>query len=306
MAPIILFTYKRLKTLQFTISKLLLNAEVIDTDLFVFSDGPNTDDEIEIVNKVSEYLKTINGFKSITLSFSPTHNGLANSVISGVTKVFAFSEDVIVLEDDLEVTSDFLYFMNQCLAKYRNSPKVFSISGYSLPFQHNNNTPFDVYFLKRGWSWGWASWRDRWVGIDWDVKDYLSFIKDDVSQRRFSLGGSDLNQMLAKQMHGKIDSWAIRWFYHQFKISGLTIYPLYSKVNNRGFDSFATNTLGSYRRYKSKSNLTPSSKKIHFPDIVATNPYYMKQFLNKMSLKARLVSKIESILKKSFLYRWLR
>lgn len=306
MAPILLFTYKRLETLRYTVSKLLLNKEVTVSDLYIFSDGPKSDDEMKTVNEVREFLKTITGFKSITLSFSSLHNGLANSIIAGVSHVFEFSEEVIVLEDDLEVSEDFLFFMNQCLEKYKNSQKVFSISGYSLSFQHPTNAPFDIYFLKRGWSWGWATWRDRWVGIDWQVKDYSTFTNDIDSQRKFSLGGSDLNQMLFKQMTGQIDSWAIRWFYHQFKISGLTVYPLYSKVDNRGFDAFATNTSGSHRRYRISWKPDSINITLNLPDIVATSPYYIRQFLNKMSFSARLVSKIESIVKKSIFYKWLR
>jgi hypothetical protein len=105
---------------------------------------------------------------------------------------------------------------------------------------------------------------------------------------------------LAKQMAGKLDSWAIRWTYHQFKISGLTAYPLQTKVVNKGFDQFATHTSGSYNRYRTRNiNLSKSQRNLQLPDIVATTPYYVRQFLNKMSFTARIRSKIESLLKKA-------
>ena len=303
MHPVLLFTYKRLQTLKNTISHLLLNPEVVDTDLFVFSDGPKSADEESTIIEVRKYLKTITGFKSITLNFSDTNKGLANSIISGVSNVLVQTEAVIVLEDDLEVSNDFLFYMNTCLDKYKQATRVFSISGFSLPFQHNKNLNSDIYFLKRGWSWGWATWRDRWENIDWELKDYQLFASNKAFQKAFSLGGSDLNKMLEKQMSGKLDSWAIRWTYHQFKVSGLTAYPLYTKVVNKGFDQFATHTSGSYNRYRTKNiDLSNSKRTLLLPDIIATNPYYVRQFLNKMSFTARIKSKIESLLKKAAIF----
>lgn len=299
MYPVLLFTYKRLEILKNNVNHLLLNPEVVDTDLFIFSDGPKSEEDSPLIEQVREYLSIIKGFKSVTISLSASNKGLANSVISGVSKVLSHTEAVIVLEDDLEVSNDFLYYMNVCLNKYKNSKKVFSISGFSLPFKHDKVIKSDVYFLKRSWSWGWATWRDRWIDIDWEIKDYDSFVSSKLLKNKFALCGSDLNQMLAKQMAGNIDSWAIRWMYNQFKIGGLSAYPLYTKVINRGFDQHATHTTGSFRRYKTRNvNFSKVKSTINLPDIVATNPYYTRQFLNKMSFSARIQSKIESILKK--------
>jgi hypothetical protein len=301
MYPVLLFTYKRLQTLKNTISHLLLNPEVVDTDLFIFSDGPKLEEDKLLIEQVRKYLATISGFKTITISLSDSNKGLANSVISGVSKVLSHTEAVIVLEDDLVVSNDFLHYMNVCLNKYKNSKKVFSISGFSLPFKHDKVIQSDVYFLNRGWSWGWATWRDRWIDIDWEIKDYDSFVSSKLLKKKFALCGSDLNVMLAKQIAGNLDSWAIRWMYNQFKIGSLTAYPLYTKVVNRGFDQHATHTKGSSRRYKTKNvNFSKVKTTINLPDIVATNPYYTRQFLNKMSFFARIQSKIESILKKIF------
>jgi hypothetical protein len=140
-----------------------------------------------------------------------------------------------VLEDDLITTQNFLSFMNASLNEYKQKTDVFSISGYSFNLHSTNNEYKESgYFLKRGWSWGWATWADRWNNIDWEVKDYALFIKDTDQQKKFAQGGSDLTDMLQRQMNGKMDSWAIRWFYHQFKVEGVTFYPVYSKIFNIG------------------------------------------------------------------------
>ncbi|VAW12760.1 hypothetical protein MNBD_BACTEROID03-184 [hydrothermal vent metagenome] len=294
-SPILLFTYKRLNALEKTITALKKNDLAEETELFIFSDGPKHESDYKKIKDVRAFLKTIKGFKNVTIKESNTNNGLANSIISGVTEVLTFSESVIVLEDDLLATTNFLTYMNTALTKYKNIQKVFSISGYSFDLGLKSPSIDETYFLYRGWSWGWATWRDRWSDIGWEVKDYESFKNDKKRKAEFAQGGSDVNKMLQSQMEGSLDSWAIRWFYHQFKVDGLTLYPVYSKIYNNGFDDFATHTKGSNKRYLPLLD-TSNSSNILFPDTEEVKSNYQKAFLKKMGLWSRIKSKIEGLL----------
>jgi hypothetical protein len=293
-APILIFTYKRLEPLKLTIAALQKNAQSAQSDVYIFSDGPKGEKDVEQVDKVRAYIKTIGDFGSLTIKEAEKNKGLANSIIDGVTEILTFSDRVIVLEDDLLTTSNFLSFMNAALTKYEDSPTVFSISGYSLDLGTDESHDSEVYFLNRGWSWGWATWKDRWSQVDWQVKDYESFKRDKQKRKDFAKGGSDLNKMLREQMEKSLDSWAIRWFYHQYKIKGLTLYPLKSKVYNNGFDNLATHTNGSDKRYRPVLD-TVESFDFNFPYMVSTQPYYSKKFLIKLGIKARAISKIQTI-----------
>jgi|GEM_PF-4815558 len=51
--------------------------------------------------------------------------GLASSIINGVSAVIANHKKVIVLEDDLVVSINFLDFMNQALQVYEQEKKYF-------------------------------------------------------------------------------------------------------------------------------------------------------------------------------------
>ncbi|MBO0590878.1 glycosyltransferase [Cellulophaga sp. E16_2] len=295
-APILLFTYKRLDALKNTIAALKKNELALESDLFIFSDGPKQLKDKEIIDQIRAFLKTIDGFKTVTISASPTNKGLADSIIGGVTTVMEKSETVIVLEDDLLTTPNFLTYMNKALSEYTAEQKIFSISGYSFDLRNKDQNPNTTYLLNRGWSWGWATWRDRWDKVDWEVASYKDFSENKMERKEFAKGGSDLNAMLDKQMSGKLDSWAIRWFYHQFKIGGLTLYPLGSKIYNDGFDEFATHTNGSEKRY------LPYLDKEHqmnfnFPKEIAISKEYQKRFQSKMGIIARIKSKIESFFK---------
>ena len=49
----------------------------------------------------------------------------------GVTQIFKKEKKLIVLEDDLIFSKNFLYFMNQALYLYENKNRVFHISGWN-------------------------------------------------------------------------------------------------------------------------------------------------------------------------------
>ena len=296
MAPILLFTYKRLAPLKKTVAALQRNELAQMSDLFIFSDGPKSKADAGQIEEIRSFLKTIDGFKNIEITASPVNKGLATSIIDGVTKVFERYDRVIVLEDDLLTTPNFLKYMNDALTYYETAAKAFSISAYSFNLKHNEDSQNTTYFLNRGWSWGWGTWKDRWQGVDWKVTDYDAFSKDKNCQKEFAAGGSDLNKMLQKQMTGQLDSWAIRWFYHQYKVGGLTLYPVASKVYNNGFDDYATHTNGSGRRYLPYLD-TQHCVDFDFPENVEIHTTYQKRFIKKMGLLSRVRSKLETFLK---------
>jgi hypothetical protein len=298
LAPILLFTYKRLDALRITVAALKANSLAKDSDLFIFSDNSKSPDDDLTVSIVRAYIRTIEGFKSITIYESDVNKGLATSIIEGVTTVLSRYENVIVLEDDLSTTQNFLSFMNSCLHTFQEHDKVFSISGYAfnLGLPNKKAEVNDGYFLNRGWSWGWATWKDRWEKVDWNVNDYSVFANDRLARRAFAEGGSDLNKMLTEQMSGMLDSWAIRWFYHQFKIGGLTFYPVFSKVFNNGFDRLATHTNGSNRRYIPVLD-NGLNERFDLLEAVAINAVYQARFKKKMGYLARIISKIETFFK---------
>ena len=247
LSPIVIFTYRRL--IHRTIDSLLDNELAKDSDLYIFSDGSKNEKDLEDVMETRKYLQTIEGFKRIKIIESPNNKGLANSIIDGVREVLDKYGKIIVLEDDLIVSNDFLEYMNTALDFYQNKESIWSISGYGPNLPCLKNYDDDIYLSVRPSSWGWATWKDRWDSIDWDIKDWDIFQKDKGLIEQFNLGGNDMNKMIQLQMLGKIDSWAIRWGYNQFKYNKYTIYPRKSKVINDGFvDNKGTHNSGTNKK----------------------------------------------------------
>jgi hypothetical protein len=273
LAPVILFVYNRPEHTRKTVEALLANDLSSESDLYVFSDGPKKSHDAEKVEAVRSYIRSLTGFRSITITEHPQNKGLANSVIGGVSSVFNSNEKAIVLEDDLVTSKNFLRYMNDALNFYASDPRIFSISGYGHPLNIPADYPYDIYLSYRCSSWGWATWKDRWRKADWDVPDYPIFIKDRKGQKKFNLAGDDYLIMLKKQMTGLIDSWAIRWGYTHYKNNAYCLYPVVSKIQNIGTDN-----TGIHSKSTNKFNikLDDGKRETKFEKNIQINPAIIK------------------------------
>jgi len=240
-APIVLFIYNRPWHTRQTIEALQNNELASESELIIFSDGPKKDEPSLAVQQVRNYIRGVEGFKKVSIIERDTNLGLAKSIITGVTEVIEKHGKVIVLEDDMVSSRNFLEFMNRALIFYQDDKKIFSISGYARPIKIPKDYPHQVYLGYRGSSWGWGTWLDRWKAIDWEVKDLAHFKKDRQAQELFNLGGDDLSDMLINSLENKKDVWSIIHTYAQFKTGAFTLYPTVSKIENIGCDGSGVN-----------------------------------------------------------------
>jgi hypothetical protein len=240
LAPIILFVYNRPDHTAKTIAALQKNNLAKDSELFVFCDGPKNEKMLEQIAQVHQIIDNISGFKKVVVKKLALNRGLANSVISAIDEVFKNYDRAIIIEDDIVTLPLFLEFMNKGLEFYEEDQRVFSITGFNYPlniFRKPKDFAHDIFFVEgRGSSWSWATWRNRWSKVDFSVADYNEFRGNKKLQNSFNKKGSNLSEMMHLQMSGKIDSWAIRVAYHQFKNKLVTIFPIQSFVRNIGFD----------------------------------------------------------------------
>lgn len=249
MTPILLFCYNRKHHTEATINALKHNDGAKLSSLYIFSDGPKNELDKEKVDELRVYLKTIKGFMHVEIYETEKNRGLSNSIISGISKMFEKYERLIILEDDILTSSDFLTFMNIGLEKYEENNKIYSISGYSFNPTIPEDYKFDVFLSPRISSWGWATWKDRWGNVDWELKDFETFISDKNAVEHFKNGGEDLLPMIVKYKRGVIDSWAIRWVYHHFMNNAFCLVPTKSKVQNIGTDGSGTNFYTTNNKY---------------------------------------------------------
>ncbi len=230
--PIALFTFNRPEHTRRTLEALAGNAEFLDSPLVIYSDGARNAGGKK---QVEETRRIIHDWPhpNKTIIERDCNWGLANSIINGVSLLCEQFGRVIVVEDDLMVSECFLNYMNSGLNCYINNQQVMSIHGYCYPI---DDLP-ETFFLKGADCWGWATWKDRWKLFEKDGDKLLRALKEKSLMDRFDIfGGYNYSKMLKKQIAGKNDSWAIRWYASALLNDKLTLYPGKSLVHNIGND----------------------------------------------------------------------
>lgn len=297
MTPIVIFAFNRPKMLKRLLDSLQNDVLFDQSGLYIFIDGPrNKTDEVK-VEAVKQIAKGICDIKPTVrrMITAKQNQGLGNSIISGVSRIIQQYGKAIVLEDDLVCTPNFLSYMNQALDFYEQDERIISICGYGLKIKRPKDYVGDVYLSVRSSSWGWATWKNRWEKIDWEIKDWDKLSHDASLQKAFNQGGSDLYGMLKGYMEGKNHSWAIRFCYNQFRQGKYAICPFLSKIDNEGFGAEATNCKQSYSRFKCELDNTGETTFV-FDKHLTYNEKIGKECYKYHSIPMRIYSKIRKIL----------
>jgi len=311
LSPILLFVYNRPNHTQQTLAALSVNFLASESDLFIYSDAPKNQEAVEGVQTVRSLIKNVQGFNSVTIIERDKNWGLANSIIDGVTSIVNQYGKVIVLEDDMITSSNFLQFMNKALNYYENEKKVWHISGWNC--LNNVDGMEDIFFWRVMNCWGWATWKDRWQYYEKDVDKLISqFTKKDIY--RFNINGAEnfWEQVLENKM-GKINTWAIFWYATIFQKNGLCLSATRSFVRNIGLDGTGvhsgTNSIFSndvlcekdidFNALNIQENKTVVKKIIHFykkqKSLYRRIPRYAKKILKKLkTIIHKILNKLSS------------
>lgn len=296
LAPIVLFTYNRPNHTRQTVEALQKNTFAQESQLFIYSDAPKNQAAKEQVTEVREYLKTIKGFKKITLIERDKNWGLANSIIDGVTNIVNQYGKIIVLEDDLVTSPYFLQFMNEALEFYQDEEKVMHISGWNYPI--NRQGLSDTFFCRIMNCWGWATWADRWQYFEKDVNKTISeFSKDDIKKFDLDSGSGFWNQVIANKKE-RINTWAIFWYATIFKKGGLCLNPVQPFIENIGHDGSGVHC-GKCDLYS--DNLLANQPIWFFEKQILENSIAIKRiraFLQKKPLHIKAINKLKKIINK--------
>ena len=251
LAPIILFVYNRLWHTRQTVEALQRNEMASESQLFIFSDGAKSEDVLQDVENVRAYLKTIKGFKTITIIERDANWGLADNIIDGVTTIVKKYGMVIVLEDDIVTSPYFLQFMNNALSFYKNEKKVWHISGWNYPIETAHLG--DVFLWRAISCWGWATWDDRWQYFEKNPQKLIeNFSQEEIYT--FDLDGINIfwSQVIQNVQH-VINTWAVFWYATIFQKQGLFLNPSKTFVQNIGLDGSGIHC-GYTKDYDSKVN----------------------------------------------------
>ncbi len=242
-SPIAIFLYNRPDKTKFCLNSISSNLNFENAPLYIFIDGPKTNDDKLKIDKIKKLISSYNFKNLVEVNSKQINVGLSKSIFFGVNHVLKKHETVIVLEDDLTFNKNFINHINICLEKYRTK-NIYQICGH---LWGNNikdyiNTPYLIPNIN---SWGWATWREKWDEFELG-KIHKNELKNFDSNEvfKFNLNGAyDYFKILEKHFKGKVDSWAIQWYYHVYKNKGFSVYPNSSLVANIGMDGSGTHTI---------------------------------------------------------------
>ena len=242
LSPILLFVYNRPSHTRRCIESLSMNLLAAESELFIYADGTKDEATTSEVEEVRQYLRTLQGFKNVTIIERSENWGLAKNIIDGVSTQVKKYGKVIVLEDDLVVAPHFLRFMNDALETYQDEPKVGHIQ--ACDFTQDASLP-DTFLIKWTGSWGWATWERAWKYFNPNGQELLQELEQRKLTYTFDFNGKyGFTRMLRRQIEGKNNSWAIRWNASLFLNDILSLNVGRSLVQNEGFDGSGTNCGG--------------------------------------------------------------
>jgi hypothetical protein len=268
LAPVVIFVYKRPEHLQRTLDSLKRCDGFADSKVIVFGDGPKTHNDRDAVHATRGIAQAQLGSQA-EYQFRDKNAGLAASIIDGVTQVTQRFGRAIVLEDDLDLSLNFLTYVNAGLDRYEKDANVYQISAqlFDTPELHDRH---EALFLPLTTSWGWGIWRRAWDRFDPFASGWERLRTDRALRHQFNLGGSyDFSTMLERQMAGFGDSWAIRWYWSVFRNRGVVCFPPVSLVRNTGLDGSGTHGRGLLRRFRNQNDAHPvGPMNIDLPDEV--------------------------------------
>ena len=245
LAPIVFFAYNRPGHARQTLEALSKNRLANASALYIFIDGPKTNAAAHTLTNIEEMKKVAaekQWCKEVHIIVDKTNKGLLRSIIDGVTKTVNEFGKVIVMEDDVLVSTGFLEYMNDALDFYGHTDKVMHISGYSRTDLRTAAIKEPTYFFYHTSCWGWATWKRAWDKFDPDPIAVKRAIRTKGNIRKLNMDGTfEFFWGLKAIAEGRYQSWNTIWHSIVFLNNGLCLHPTQSLVTNIGHDGSGVN-----------------------------------------------------------------
>ena len=243
--PVLIPTLNRFDHLKLCVESLCACAYAIDTDLFIAQDYPSKDNHWTGYRKIEQYIKNINGFKSVTIIRRTINFGAVKNLFEAIYEIFDKYDRLILSEDDNIFSYDFLKFVNLGLCTYNNRTDIFSINGYNYPITLPKTYQRDIYAWVGFSAWGCGIWKHKWAKIDFTtnvaLKNVHGFLANFDNALNINKLASNyipglLNMLKSKEVHGDV----YISMYQQIN-NMYSIFPTVSRVRNMGYDGSGVN-----------------------------------------------------------------
>lgn len=220
-------------------------------------------DEVKRNNEIRSWIKEIDWSCDLHTFFRDEYVDVYTSVSGSKNWVFSNENTAIILEDDCLPSSGFFEFCDHFLDYYKDVKKISFITGNNY-INNTNSKESDHYITRSLHHYGWATWKDRWDSINFDIDvdsiingNYIAeYFNDDFFLRKY-------NQLLYKSVSPfvkRTKCWDFIKVLNQFKDKTYAVSPVYNLVQNIGVCGEHTSNASGYI-YETGNN----DDKMHYP-----------------------------------------
>ena len=297
--PVLLITFLRPES---TLKILNIIRKNKIKDLFVFNDGPRNKNDVK---KILATRKVIDKFRlngRIYKMYEKKNIGLRNNIPKALEWVFKKFNKAIILECDCIPNNDFFRFCEELLNKYEDDIRISQISGTNFlkykNFLRRNNDSY--YFSKLTPSWGWATWKNRWLNTydkdisTWPMIKKEGWLKDILTKQ------SEINywkNIFDRRYKGIDIDWDRSWAYVNFINHRLSIQPSRNLISSVGYDDVAAHeNAKKWKELKLEKLNFPLKHPIVITADTKADQFVIKGGYSKPNFIYRLKNKIKNIL----------
>ena len=270
--------------------------------LYVMGDGPRNSAEKRLCER-SRFLALNPPWKCKVIPiFNEQNEGIVNSFIKGMNKMFSEHEFGIYLEDDILLAPSFYQFAQELLIKYRDEPKIGHINATNVVPAYSNQLKNSYHFGNYITEWGFATWRRVWETYDvnmskWEHVDQTTLLR----KTTFNIRSRNALKHMFDLHCGNPSplAWGYQWHFNCLNNNLLSITPSNNLSVNLGFErDDSTNTFGKNPFLNRLDNL---SFPLRHPEIIVADttfdkrteeaicPSHWKVFLGKLSNRVKLM-----------------
>ena len=248
-APVLITTLNRHSHFLRLMRSLKNNEWANYTDVYVALDFPPSEKYKEGWRIIKDYLENddFSIFKSFHVIYREHNYGFEGNADDLLAQLYEKYDRFIILEDDLELSPNYLEFMDRCLDMFQDNAEVVAVTGYCYPLPWNVSekaTCMKQNFNAAAWGRGfWKYKRQQYYEYIFSgtmLKDVDRIIKNkdykqmiDASMREYIPAAVSPSKRFHKFMYFPCD---ISMRAYLVVKGSYIISPVVSKVRNSGFD----------------------------------------------------------------------
>lgn len=252
--PVMIVTLCRYQHLVRCIDSLRRNKLAADTELYIGLDYPLKEQHWEGYRAICAYLENgLQGFKKVHIIKRVANLGPAENYRALREEIYREHDAYIYMEDDNEVSPNYLEYMNKCMNYYRDDEKVLAVSGYMYPIDISETQGNHIFLSTYYSCFGHGVYRraDELFDRDITMNHFVNIYRDRKKMKKLLKASANQYGNFVKGMlqytgdelirDGEIRKLDLTYGLYMFFNGYKMVFPVVSKVRNHGFDGSGEN-----------------------------------------------------------------